>query len=788
MKKVRAAIRGLKRKSAPQPLQLETLEARCVPCGDVLGAGHVPGDDDFDIGTFPAISTVTSSSNGTLVGPSLGTAAAGPAVPAYSSLPGAHATVYLNFAGDSLSSWLGYTNVVTPVFDTNGDPTTFSSGELTAIYQIWQDVAEDYAPFNINVTTIDPRTQAGYTGGVTQIDIGGNGSWTGGTYGGIGQVGGFGNSSASNPVRGFVFPVNLGNGNPRYVGDASSHESGHTLGLQHQSLYSGTTKTAEYQSGPGDGTAPIMGNSYSALRSLWWYGQNSQSSSTYQNDMAVIAANLNVGYRTDDYGNSISSATPLTVSGTQVSGSGLIGQMTDLDYFSFVSDPGAISLTVSVPRPFNNLSARLELRDANGNLLASAGPDSTFGATLNYTLSSAGTYYLVVASSGVSSGSTSSNYGFNVGTYSISGTIVTSTSSVLAPSNLTANSGGSTNQATLNWTDNATNEDGYTVERSSDGGATWSPLATLAANSTSYLDSGLAAGSTCVYRVRAFKGTVTSAYSNQASATTVPLAPTGLTATTVSASQISLTWNDVTGETGFKIERSTDGVNWTQIGTTAVNVTSYQSTGLSGGTTYYYRVRATDAGGDSGYSNQASATTPVAPTTPAAPSNLTATAVASNQVVLAWQDNSTNETGFIIERSSNGGKSWSQVGQIGTDITTFTDTSVSARKTYLYRVRAFNSGGTSAASNVIKVATPRFAGNAFSVFASSLQQLTSSASASGTYSITSTGTWADKAAPTTPAGVPASPQSVQVKASNLRLQPVITQAIWQTGEVLELTI
>src|SRR5581483_2217091 len=114
----------------------------------------------------------------------------------------------------------------------------------------------------------------------------------------------------------------------------------------------------------------------------------------------------------------------------------------------------------------------------------------------------------------------------------------------------------------------------------------------------------------------------------------------------------------------------------------AVNVTSYQSTGLSGGTTYYYRVRATDAGGDSGYSNQASATTPVAPTTPAAPSNLTATAVASNQVVLAWQDNSTNETGFIIERSSNGGKSWSQVGQIGTDITTFTDTSVSARKTY----------------------------------------------------------------------------------------------------------
>ena len=61
------------------------------------------------------------------------------------------------------------------------------------------------------------------------------------------------------------------------------------MGLQHQSSWSGGTKTAEYQSGPGDGTAPTMGNSYGASRSMWWYGLNTND--VYQNDMQVISAN-----------------------------------------------------------------------------------------------------------------------------------------------------------------------------------------------------------------------------------------------------------------------------------------------------------------------------------------------------------------------------------------------------------------------------------------------------------------------------------------------------------------
>src|SRR5438874_6455891 len=77
-------------------------------------------------------------------------------VPAFSSLPGARANLYLDFNGHFDGTWGTYSNIDTPAYDIDGNPSVFSAAEQSNIYQIWQAVAEDYAPFNVNVTTVDP--------------------------------------------------------------------------------------------------------------------------------------------------------------------------------------------------------------------------------------------------------------------------------------------------------------------------------------------------------------------------------------------------------------------------------------------------------------------------------------------------------------------------------------------------------------------------------------------------------------------------------------------------------
>ena len=620
-------------------------------------------------------------------------------IPALNSLPGAKAALYLDFVGDYVSSWGSYSNITIPAFDQDGDPTTFSDGELTTITRIWEQVAEDFAPFNLNVTTVPPPS---FAHGVTeQIDIGGDGAWTGGSYEGLSFVGSF--TDPNLPNIGFVFSKNLGNGDPKYTAEDISHEAGHAFGLQHQSQYdSNGNLIAEYYAGPGDGTAPIMGCAtyYRTPLSRWWYGTSSLGPTIMQDDMAVIASSTNgFGYRLAPTNMTAATAAPLAVSGSSVSGSGIIRLPTDDDYFSFTTGAGQVSLSALVQTGINNLVPRLELCDSTGSvLIASAGPDANYDATITTTLA-AGSYRLVVADS-------DGHYG-NVGQYTISGTIVP-LATVNAPTNLTATAV-STSQVNLAWTDNATNETGYNVECSTNG-VNWSVIASnLPANSTSYADATASAGTTYVYRVDAYNASSTSNYSNQATATTVTVAPSGLTATPVSPGQVNLAWSDLTGETGFRVERSLDRVTWGLVGTTGAGVTSFQDATVSIGTSYQYRVEAVNSGGTSSCSNVAAATTPAAPVPPAAPLGLVAVAGSATRVTLTWHDNSSNESGFYIERSTNGGKGWTQIAQVGSNVTSYTDTSVSACKTYSYRVCGYNSSGTSAYSNVAKVTTPKAA-------------------------------------------------------------------------------
>jgi titin len=263
----------------------------------------------------------------------------------------------------------------------------------------------------------------------------------------------------------------------------------------------------------------------------------------------------------------------------------------------------------------------------------------------------------------------------------------------------------SATQINLSWTDNANNESGFKVYISTDG-TTFSLLATLSANVTSYSSSGLNPATTYYYRVTVFNAVGESAASS-ASATTpdvVPTSPSGLSATTISATQINLSWSDnASNESGFLIERSTDGINFTQIGTVGAGVTTYTDSGLAAATTYYYRVRATNSAGNSAYSNIASATT-IAAAPPAAPSNLTLTVISASQIDLHWNDNSSNETQFLIERSPNG-SSFTQIATVGANVQSFSATGLQSNTRYYFRVRATNSAGNSAYSNTVNAKT-----------------------------------------------------------------------------------
>jgi hypothetical protein len=170
----------------------------------------------------------------------------------------------------------------------------------------------------------------------------------------------------------------------------------------------------------------------------------------------------------------------------------------------------------------------------------------------------------------------------------------------------------------LAWTDNATTEAMYTVERSPNGVTGWTVLtSTLAGGSTSYHDTGLSALTTYSYRVKATNAAGSSAYSNTATATTQdpppqpPAAPSALSATAASSTAVDLAWTDnADNETGYTVERSPDGAAWTAVTTTLpAGTTSYHDTGLTPSTGYSYRVKATNAAGSSAYSNTATATT-----------------------------------------------------------------------------------------------------------------------------------------------------------------------------------
>jgi hypothetical protein len=297
-----------------------------------------------------------------------------------------------------------------------------------------------------------------------------------------------------------------------------------------------------------------------------------------------------------------------------------------------------------------------------------------------------------------------------------------------APSNL-AVTGVSPSQIDLTWQDNAGDELGFRLERCQGAGCSnFTQVIELAANTTAYSDTGLQADTAYSYRVLAFNAAGDSPYSNTIEGTTdslpaPPTAPSNLAAAGVSPSQIDLTWQDNAGdELGFRLERcqGTGCNTFAQIVELPANTTAYSDTSLAAGTTYSYRILAFNVAGDSTYSNASEATTQSILTPPAAPSDLVAVSGGGGKgkkatppfVDLAWQDNSSNEDSFLIERCTVEGKgrnktcTFNVLAIVNADVASYHDASVAKKTKYRYRAKAQNNAGDSGYSNEVEISTP----------------------------------------------------------------------------------
>jgi parallel beta-helix repeat protein len=308
----------------------------------------------------------------------------------------------------------------------------------------------------------------------------------------------------------------------------------------------------------------------------------------------------------------------------------------------------------------------------------SGGPYSTIAnvTTTGYTntgLINGTTYYFVVSAK-VTSGGESPNS---------SQASATPVAPPAAPTGLSATPGNA--QVSLTWsTDSGATS--YNVKRATVSGGPYTTITNLSA--TSFLDTGVANGTTYYYVVSGLNAGGESSNSSQVSATPVapPAAPTGLVATAGNA-QVSLTWNTDSGATSYNVKRATvNGGPYTTI--TNITITGFIDTGLNNGTTYYYVVSGLNAGGEGPNSGQASAT-PFAQ--PPAPTGLSATP-GNDQVSLAWNAAS-GATSYNVKESTTSGGPYTTLTNIAG--TSFVVTGLINGTNYYFVVSALNGGGES---------------------------------------------------------------------------------------------
>ena len=319
-------------------------------------------------------------------------------VPELSSYPSANAVLFLDFDGHTVTgtSW----NWSGPIV-CNG-----SGLDNTKIIEIFNRVAEDFRPFNLNVTTDSTKYLAAPVGHRSRVIITTTYAWYGNTAGGVSFVGSFTWADGSPS---FIFS-SLQSYNVKLIAESISHESGHALGLYHQSSYDvNCNKTSDYHLGQGSGEigwAPIMGVGYYKNFTLWNNGPNSYGCTNYQNDLDIITSTQNgFGFRNDDHGNSFAAATLSTFSSNQFTASGVIEKNTDQDLFKFIIPYNArfqldaIPYNVGTGNSGSDLDLQVTLYDATQTAVNVYNPGTLLNSLMDTTLN-AGTYYVEIEGKG----------------------------------------------------------------------------------------------------------------------------------------------------------------------------------------------------------------------------------------------------------------------------------------------------------------------------------------------------------------------------------------------------
>ena len=268
-------------------------------------------------------------------------------------------------------------------------------------------------------------------------------------------------------------------------------------------------------------------------------------------------------------------------------------------------------------------------------------------------------------------------------------TIEIPVSGIIFPNDLTATALNTT-EIELNWQDRSDNEDGFSIERQDEGTDAFVELTTVGPNVTTWTDNGLDECGTYTYRVRAYKITEYSIYSNEATTQTLGSSPSNLAAIGTAIDANTLTWTDnTTTESGFSIFRQDPGADaFVLIHITEMDVTTYVDTGLDEGTIYEYKIATTTLGGDSLQIGPVSSIT-----LPVAPSTVNNTPHPDLSMTIDWTDDSVGEDGYRIYRAPFGTTTWSEVGSVGSGETTFDDDTTTEATEYIYAIAGYNGSG-----------------------------------------------------------------------------------------------